>query len=535
MNAVIRIGTRESELALWQANFVKDQLDAMEYQTSLVLIRSDGDENPDQPLYELGITGIFTRSLDLALLRGEIDIAVHSLKDVPTVLAEGIIQAAVLKRGNFNDLLVYKNNEEFLAQEKAVIATGSLRRRAQWLNRYPTHTIVGLRGNVNTRLEKLRQNAWNGAIFAAAGLERTDQKPRESISLGWMLPAPGQGAVMIAALEKNDAARQACTHLNHEDSAICTGIEREFLHRLEGGCSAPIGALAYIKNNEISFKGILLNTEGTKKIEVAGTAPLGAHSNLARECAGKVLKRGGMRLMHEFRSAEQQHSNIYSTKKLSPRQLRLFPPSVHVSAEDFIKISPNRIPPGVYQASIENVVITSKNAVNALLTHAPAKTFRFKNIYCVGRKTRRLIERNIGTVRHMENSALHLAEHLVEYMEGTELTYFCSNIRMDTLPDVLSENGITVHEVVSYTTKYAAVEIDKNAEGILFFSPSSVQSFLLKNQPAPIAFCIGESTASEAALYFSEVRTAKIPTAEGLIDLVNSYYTQGVKVSNTTK
>ncbi len=535
MKGVIRIGTRESELALWQANFVKDQLEAMDYQTALVPILSEGDEIPDLPLYDLGITGIFTKTLDLAMLRGEIDIAVHSLKDVPTVLPQGIVQAAVLKRGNFNDLLVYKNNEEFLAQEAAIIATGSLRRRAQWLNRYPTHTIVGLRGNVNTRLEKLRQNNWNGAIFAAAGLERTDQKPRESISLGWMLPAPGQGAIMIAALAKNEAVLEACALLNHEDSAICTGIEREFLHLLEGGCSAPIGALAYVKKNEISFKGILLNTEGTKKIEVTGTAPLGAHTNLARECAGRVLKRGGLRLMHEFRNTTPQPTAIYSTKKLTSGQLQLFRSSITVSTEDFIKISPNRIPPGIFLASIENVVISSKNAVNALLTHAPAKEFRFKNIYCVGRKTKRLIERKIGPVRHVENNASALADHLVEYMEGTELTYFCSNIRMDTLPDVLSENGLSVHEVVAYTTKFAPVKIDRNAEGIMFFSPSGVQSFLLKNQPASIAFCIGESTAAEAARHFPDVRIARIPTVESLIELVNANYSEGIKMSNTTK
>ena len=152
MTKVIRIGTRDSELALWQATTVKDQLEALGYQTQLIPVKSTGDLVLDKPLYELGITGIFTKTLDIAMLKGEIDIAVHSMKDVPTALPKGIVQAAVLERANFLDLLVYKNNEEFLGHREGIIATGSLRRKAQWLNRYPTHTITDLRGNINSRL-----------------------------------------------------------------------------------------------------------------------------------------------------------------------------------------------------------------------------------------------------------------------------------------------------------------------------------------------------------------------------------------------
>ncbi|NND80566.1 MAG: hydroxymethylbilane synthase, partial [Maribacter sp.] len=172
MSKVIRIGTRDSELALWQANTVKDKLEALGYETALVPIKSTGDLVLDKPLYELGITGIFTKSLDVAMLNGDIDIAVHSMKDVPTALPQGIVQAAVLERANYLDILAFKDNEEFLGSRDAIIATGSLRRKAQWLNRYPTHTITDLRGNVNSRMQKFKENNWNGAIFAAAGLDR---------------------------------------------------------------------------------------------------------------------------------------------------------------------------------------------------------------------------------------------------------------------------------------------------------------------------------------------------------------------------
>jgi len=218
MQKTIRIGTRDSQLAMWQANKVRKELEELEYECEIVPIKATGDLVLDKPLYELGITGIFTKNLDIAMLNGDIDIAVHSLKDVPTVLPEGIIQAAVLKRANYNDILVLKDNEEFFGQPNGVIATGSLRRKAQWLNRYPTHKVVDLRGNVNTRLEKLENNEWNGAVFAAAGLERIGKRPAGAINLSWMIPAPAQGAIMITALDNDDFSKDACEQLNHYET-----------------------------------------------------------------------------------------------------------------------------------------------------------------------------------------------------------------------------------------------------------------------------------------------------------------------------
>jgi len=158
MSKTIRIGTRDSELALWQAKTVQQKLENLGYSTELIKLKSTGDLVLNKPLYELGIVGVFTRNLDIAMLNEEIDIAVHSLKDVPTILPKKIIQAAVLKRANYNDILVFKDNVEFMSQPKGIIATGSLRRTAQWLHRYPTHRIVDLRGNVNTRLQKLKES-----------------------------------------------------------------------------------------------------------------------------------------------------------------------------------------------------------------------------------------------------------------------------------------------------------------------------------------------------------------------------------------
>lgn len=524
MSKVIRLGTRDSELALWQANTVKDQLEALGHTVQLVPVKSTGDLVLDKPLYELGVTGIFTKTLDVAMLKGTIDIAVHSMKDVPTALPKGIVKAAVLQRGSYMDILAYKDNEEFLGQREGIIATGSLRRQAQWLNRYPTHTVVDLRGNINSRLEKLYNNAWNGAIFAAAGLERIGLEPENTIGLTWMLPAPAQGAIMVVAMEDDAEIREACAQLNHEETDTCVTLEREFLRELEGGCSAPIGALCYIdKENVVTLKGVLLNVDGSKKLEANLTAPLGKHKNLGIDCAKSILARGGKRLMTELANAGNT-TTIFSTKKLTAEQQLRLDSSIKADSDDFIKTSPNRISPTILKKEIKNVIFTSKNAVEAVLTNSAAAELHFENIYCVGRKTRRLIKKRLGKVAHFENNATDLANYLVEFIEGTEVTYFHGNLSLEDLPDILEKNNITVNTIEAYRTKLSGKSVPKEVKGIMFYSPSNVESYLKENPTDKIAYCIGETTAKAAREHFKEVKVAKIPSIESVIDLVNEDY-----------
>ncbi|MCD9611342.1 hydroxymethylbilane synthase [Tenacibaculum maritimum] len=525
MQKTIRIGTRDSQLALWQANKVRNELNELGYETVIVPIKSTGDIVLDKPLYELGITGIFTKNLDIAMLNGDIDVAVHSLKDVPTVLPEGIIQAAVLKRANYNDILVLKDNEEFFAQPNGVIATGSLRRKAQWLNRYPTHEVVDLRGNVNTRLQKLKDNEWNGAVFAAAGLERIGLRPKGAINLSWMIPAPAQGTIMITALEEDDFVKDACEQLNHYETQVCTNIEREFLNRLEGGCTAPIGALAYIdeKTEEINFKGVLLSRDGKKKLSVTKNAKLGRHRYLAKDCADYIINRGGKQIMAEDEGLEREFA-IYSTKKLSEMQKKLLPISVNIEDSDFIKTRFNRIAPKIVKNEIRHIIITSKNGVEAILHNFSPEELQFKNIYCVGRRTKKLIEQKIGKVAHSERNAEKLAVYLSDKIKGEEVTYFCSNLRLETLPKVLAENNIVVNEVEVYKTMYSPVQVAEKVNGILFYSPSTVASYIEKNKANKIAFCIGESTAKEARKHFENVQVANVPTVESVIEMVNLHF-----------
>ncbi len=301
MNKVIRIGTRESQLALWQARTVEHQLQALGYKTQLVPVNSAGDLKLDTPLYELGITGLFTKTLDVAMLNNTVDIAVHSLKDVPTALPKGIVQAAVLKRASTLDILATK--ETFDHTKPCTIATGSLRRKAQWLYKYPNHIVVDLRGNVNTRLQKLQGNSWQGAIFAKAGLERIDVLPKRYTPLDWMTPAPAQGAMTIVALEEDTFCIEAAQKLNDTPSQICTQIERDFLRTLEGGCTAPIGALAKIEGDTIQFKGCLLSLDGTKKIAIEKTISLQLSNKAGEAIAKELLQKGGEVLLKEIRAA----------------------------------------------------------------------------------------------------------------------------------------------------------------------------------------------------------------------------------------
>jgi hydroxymethylbilane synthase len=264
------------------------------------------------PFYEMGVKGIFTRTLDAALLSKRIDIAVHSMKDVPTQLAKGITSAAVLERANYKDILVIKNDklktktEESLTTNRSplTIATSSIRRKAQWLHRYPNHQIENLRGNVNTRLRKVAESNWHGAIFAAAGLERINLRPENSIELDWMLPAPAQGAIMVVCREEDAIAKQKCISLHHDATAICVKAERDFLRSLFGGCSTPISALAQLKNNQLHFSGNIFSLDGKEKVEVEKIFSID-EQEAGAIAANEILSNGGDKIVEAIRNASK--------------------------------------------------------------------------------------------------------------------------------------------------------------------------------------------------------------------------------------
>lgn len=262
---MIRIGTRDSKLALWQANAVSDMLMRRGIVSELVPMKSSGDLDQTSPVSDIGVVGVFTKVLDSALLIGDIDIAVHSLKDYPTMPDAGIALAAVLRRHDPSDVLVYKCDPNELNSKELVIATGSVRRNAFWKNKFPHHQVVNLRGNVPTRLQKLEHSDWAGAIFAKAGLDRLQLLPENYLKLDWMTPAPAQGIIGIVCRSDDNTTQSALSSISDDATWTQAQLERSFLHHLEGGCSAPIGALAtWVGSDEIRFTGSLLSPDGSQ-------------------------------------------------------------------------------------------------------------------------------------------------------------------------------------------------------------------------------------------------------------------------------
>lgn len=314
---MIRIGTRDSKLAVWQAEQVQQQLQSQGYKAELVFIKSEGDIDLTTPLYAMGVQGVFTRSLDIALLANRIDVAVHSMKDVPTQLPQGISPAAVLPRGPVNDLVVFKdeqaqvlysmleqNPDETVNHPAFAVATSSIRRKAQWLHRYNNHEIFNLRGNVITRLQKLKTEPWHAAIFAQAGLERINVRPAASSVINWMLPAPAQGAIMVVCRTNDEKSLEACNKLNDSNTAICTKIERDFLKRLMGGCSTPISAFAQVKNNQIHFEGNILSLDGKDKASVEFVFSPNEYEEAGTKAAVALLANGGQRIADSIQNGK---------------------------------------------------------------------------------------------------------------------------------------------------------------------------------------------------------------------------------------
>ncbi|MEO7801074.1 MAG: hydroxymethylbilane synthase [Ginsengibacter sp.] len=320
MPAPLKIGTRESELAKWQANLVESLLHENGVESELVYISSEGDIDLVTPLYDMGVQGIFTKTLDVALLNKRIDIAVHSYKDVPTQLPIGIQQAAVLKRGSYKDVLVLKDlseetlrsfgiindknvlwNDDVDCPVPHIIATSSIRRKAQWLHRFPKDEMENLRGNVNTRLKKLHESNWHGAIFAAAGLERIGLRSEQAIDLDWMLPAPAQGAILIVCRTEDEKVFDYCRPLNDEVTEKATAVEKSFLKALMGGCSTPIGALAKVENDTIYFTGNICSTDGNEIITVTKSGSVGDYNFIAIEAAEEIKNNpAALRIMNEI-------------------------------------------------------------------------------------------------------------------------------------------------------------------------------------------------------------------------------------------
>lgn len=300
----ITIATRESPLALWQAHHVKKQLHTFypDLEVNILGMTTKGDQLLSTPLAKIGGKGLFLKELEVAMLEGRADIAVHSLKDVPVIssLPEGLIVPVVLEREDPRDALISKAYSSLDKLPKgAIIGSCSLRRRAQLLALRPDLTLKDLRGNVNTRLKKLEEGQYDAIILAAAGLKRLgfEHHITETLSQDISLPAVGQGAIGIECLESNQEVRDLISVLNHENTALCVSAERAFNERLNGGCQAPIAGYAELTEKGLWLRGLVgdLETGAILRHELIGN-PLDA-PNIGRELADNLLSRGADKLL----------------------------------------------------------------------------------------------------------------------------------------------------------------------------------------------------------------------------------------------
>jgi len=295
----IRIGTRESKLAVWQANYAKKKLQDLGINCEIIKIRSEGDINQITPLYDFGVSGIFTKNLDQALLNNRIDIAVHSLKDVPINMASGLTIQCVFERADPNDIVIYKNKSVNL-EKKLIIATSSVRRKTQWLKKYPRHEVVSLRGNVGTRINKLKNNEWDGAIFAKAGIDRLSINPEHFELIEWMVPSAAQGVVGVATRSNDFEINKLLKSINCKKTHWCVNQERRFLRLMNGGCSVPISAYAFFNDDKLHFK-VNITSLNSKKSATVFQEYETSDENAFEKIYSQLMIEGGKEILDELK------------------------------------------------------------------------------------------------------------------------------------------------------------------------------------------------------------------------------------------
>jgi hydroxymethylbilane synthase len=307
MKKNIIIGTRGSQLALWQANFIKSEIQRLfpDLSVELNIIKTTGDRITDRPLAMIGGKGLFVKEIESALLNKDIDLAVHSMKDMPGVLPDGLIVGAIPERANPFDVLISKDNRLLKDYEKgAKIGTSSLRRASQIKHCRPDVKIESIRGNLDTRIKKLKSGEYDAIVLAAAGLQRLGQEKEitQYLDEEIMIPAVGQGALCIETREKDKDIAIIMEKLNHQDTNICVTGERAFLKQIEGSCHIPVACFGKMKNNQVVMTAIVASEDGTQVIKEQIISPVDEVEATGRKLADLVLERGGKKILEQLNS-----------------------------------------------------------------------------------------------------------------------------------------------------------------------------------------------------------------------------------------
>lgn len=307
MTREIIIGTRDSALALWQTNWVKEQLSKLypQYKFRVIEMKTQGDKILDVALAKIGDKGLFTKELETAMLTGEIDLAVHSMKDMPTQLPEGLVIGAICEREEAGDVLIGRTAKSLdQLPQGAKVGTSSLRRRAQLLKYRPDLQIEDLRGNLNTRMKKLESQGLDAIVLAAAGVIRMGWSDQisERISMKVSLPAVGQGSVGIEIRENDEEVANLIKALEHRESALAIIAERAMLRKLEGGCQIPIGALGQVEGDKLKLEGVVASLDGTKVLRTSVEGKVSEAEALGLDLANELLGMGAQEILNSLRT-----------------------------------------------------------------------------------------------------------------------------------------------------------------------------------------------------------------------------------------
>ena len=308
------LGTRGSELALWQSKFIQSKLSTLfpSITIKLRIIKTLGDKILDSPLSKIGDKGLFTKEIEKALLDGTIDIAVHSLKDIPTQVPDGLMIGAITEREDVGDVFIAHPDKPHIKISSlpsgAKVATGSLRRKCQLMHHRPDLEIIDIRGNLNTRMKRLEESDWDGMILAKAGVMRLGWEERiaEVIPFEVMLPAVGQGALGIEIRSRDDGVRKKVGTLHDDSTAVGVMGERALLRTLEGGCQIPIGAYGRKTNGKFRLDALIGSLDGKRIVKGHITGSPSDSVTLGVQLAEQLIERGGKEILDSIRTAGQE-------------------------------------------------------------------------------------------------------------------------------------------------------------------------------------------------------------------------------------
>ena len=564
---IIRIGTRGSKLALYQAYQVKEELQHHypEIKFIIEVIKTKGDKILDVPLAKIGDKGLFTKEIEEALFNLEIDMAVHSLKDLPTRFPEGAKLGAVLNRGDIRDALISTTNrkiEDLTSND--IIATSSLRRKAQLLRINKDFKIVEIRGNVNTRIRKMEEGYCDVMVMAAAGLQRLEMAEYISdlFDPEVMIPACSQGAIAIEIRETDPFAEEIVSKINDKETLIATEAERTFLRTLEGGCQIPVGSYSRIEGDQFHITGFISSVDGTQYIENSADGNINQAVQLSEKLAKDLYNRGGREILNAIRDENLllSHSEltlkdkvIISTRALDPGDS--LPGLLNACGAQLLSLPMIEVAPSPLDAdTIEQlnkleafdwIFFTSKNGVSNFFKHlidvkGNSELPKTVNIAVVGSKTALELE-YYGYAPNFigeENTSEELLNQFYKIYqpENQRILLSLGNLADQTLFNRLSvENKVSrinVYQTVKpKDTDPAIIDLIKNDryDLIVFTSPSTFHhfcSFYGIDQIAKLKMASIGTTTSNAIREtgFEPLFTAKKSNAEGLRDSIIEYY-----------